>query len=604
MSTLSLNHNIKSLIFHNYYQNKTTRVKCDLRNKSLLEDCLRGTKRHYDFISLKKNTDQNKDVENVSVYYKNHIYENTIKIEKDFPRVSRYLKLRDNALVVLGDDMLITIYNDNFERIEILGYNASYCQDMVKLSDDLFLTAHMEGFMIWGSKECVFESDDTDYHLSVCKINDHEVALLNDAGEIKIFNFKTLKHIEKFTVEDPKSMFCPKKDEMHVLTFTDKLIRFERSTMVSELEFKDQKDCPTLLDPEHLGIAWDEEVHVYNIYTGEMVYALKAHPDLIMGISLLDEKYMATYSRDGVIKIWNLKGRNCIRTVRFNFGEIKSIHMISKDEIYIGEENSLYRFDTRDLEYWDNLKIKNVNTLAWLNDHQIALTTNREIKIHDLPSGRTIRSLIAHTGNVLHLVPMSCDHIVSFAEDRRIISWDIKKKKHLKDHKLTKDTVTHMGRLNANTIAFIFDKNESIIFDIDTMEIVEAIPSENNLKCLIGLSDNEILISTDNMLKKLGVGKLNEGNELVTDGTVEKMIKLTGSMIAAVIDKKILIIDSSDMTIRATQETTHEKGITAIYKLNDNEFMTYDGGMEYMVWSHSAALMKTLLLYPSTALFN
>jgi WD40 repeat protein len=88
-----------------------------------------------------------------------------------------------------------------------------------------------------------------------------------------------------------------------------------------------------MLDPEHFAIVWDEEVHVYNAYTGDMVYVLKGHEQLIFGISLLDNS-LATYARDGVIKIWNLKIRRGIRTVNFDVSEIKSIFSINKHEVY------------------------------------------------------------------------------------------------------------------------------------------------------------------------------------------------------------------------------------------------------------------------------
>jgi WD40 repeat protein len=598
MENNSLTQNIKRVILNNLFQNKIAILKTEILNKSFLEACLRAVKKQPHFITLDINN-------NAHIWYKNIIYENTIKYEKEFPNVTRYLKLRDDLLIMIGDDMLITTYNNKFERIEILGYNANYCQAIVKLTDDLFLTAHMEGFIIWSSTSCKYESEDEDYYLAACKINEQEFALVNDEGDVKIFNYITFSHVEQFKVDNPQSIFCLKENDLFVMSWNDTLSLYNRSTKISEVGFTDQKDCLTILDSEHFAIAWDEEVHVYNAYTGDMVYALKGHEQLIFGISLLDDS-LATFARDGVIKIWNLKTRSCIRTINFNASEIKSIFSINKYEVYIGGLDSLYSFDTRQLEYWDILKAKKgINAITWLDETQIAYSTERFIEIYDLQFKKVIRRLKGHFSPITKLISLGDKLLLSYAEEQKFCLWNTLKRKPLAELKLPQDDCPKkIVKLSHNKVAYITNKNVSNIniLDINTMSTVEPFPGE---KCVnfVAFNDNEFLISTEGKkLKFLGIDKLDR--EVDVDGVVKNMVKISDRNVVICFDNNLQVWDITTMSMLANLDKhDNSRDLKGLNKFGENEFITfYDKDPVFKVWSDTLAIKKTLILSPAVDL--
>jgi WD40 repeat protein len=235
---------------------------------------------------------------------------------------------------------------------------------------------------------------DDNYYKSVCKLTEEEIALLDNEGVIRLFNIKTLYHVNQFKVYDSHSIFCLNTG-LFVLTKFKTLQLYNGTNKVNEVAFRCTRECLTILGAEHIATAAYREVHVHNAYTGKMIYALKGHEDKITSISCF-ETFLATISNEGVIKIWDIKARKCTRTINFYLSKVKSIYLINQNEIYVGGKE-LYRFDVRDLENW--YSIKNTKAITWLNKFQVAYASTSKIEIYDFRYNKTVRIL-----NIPHMI--------------------------------------------------------------------------------------------------------------------------------------------------------------------------------------------------------
>jgi WD40 repeat protein len=195
---------------------------------------------------------------------------------------------------------------------------------------------------------------------------------------------------------------------------------------------------------------------------------------------------------------------------------------------YIGGVYSVYSFDTRELGYLDTLKAKKgIIAITWLDEIQIAYSTEKLIEIYDLRFNKVIRRLRGHFSLITKLISLGDNLLFSYAEEQKFCLWNTLKRAPLVELKLPHDDrPKKIVKLSHNKIAYITNNNGSNfnVVDINIMSVTEPFQGEKYVT-FVAFNENEFLVSTEGRkLKMLGTNKIN--SEIDVDGVVKEMVKI------------------------------------------------------------------------------
>jgi len=240
-------------------------------------------------------------------------------------------------------------------------------------------------------------------------------------------------------------------------------------------------DVYTLISSSYDGI-----IKIWDLKTFECIKTLTEHKDFINKIiikSINNIDYLISCSEDKTIKIWNLQNFNFIKTLE---GHTRNVN-----NIIIG---SISSFDSFNHKIIDNSKIIDKNTSI---DYLISCSLDDTIKIWNLQTFECVATLHGHESTINKIMIKNInniDYLISCSLDSTIKIWN------LQTFECKVTLMRKRGNIEDilifNNILFSCSQGEIIIWDLQTFEFKKILGNHcgqitNILTTNVNISDSD-----------------------------------------------------------------------------------------------------------------
>ncbi len=297
-----------------------------------------------------------------------------------------------------------------------------------------------------------------------------------------------------------------------------------------------------------------------NGHTGEVnslsFRPISPYPPTPNQISLMGE-ILASGSDDKTIKIWDLKQRKELYTLRGHLGKVYAV-AISPDG-----QSVVSGSDDKTIKIWDLKTGKEIRTLvghqglissvAISRDGQTiaSVSYDKTIKIWNFKTGAEIRTLKGHSREILSVaISPNDEKIVSGSVDRTIKIWHLKTGKEILTIPAhTLDVNALAISLNGDLLLSCSDDKTVKLWNLNTGRAIRTFEGHLADVNAIAFSPNGEYIATGSDDKTVKLWNLNTGEAIITfTGHTAEVYAATFTP-----DGKNLVSSSKDKTIRIWQ---------------------------------------------------
>ena len=436
-----------------------------------------------------------------------------INVIKAHDKVVNHLEVTNNmdTLISCSDDKTIKIWNLNsLNLIKILEGNidAVIDLDISMNSRNLYSFSKDNKIIKWDliSGEIIAFFEGNNSYLSGIEISNNDSILVSYSldGIIKYWNTKTTSIIDSIS--------------------TNQLF-------ISDLKFSPNGEYMTTC-------SWDKTIKFWHFQSKLLINEFESYSNLLTAAVFSKDSMLIFSSKDGYIKVWNLKNSGKVESFLAHSGWIKTI-AVSEDCKYLvstSTDNTM-KIWTNGYYYSDSTKTVNldvqINSIAISSDNLYILTGNDDntIKLWNLQNGELLKTYYGHKDAVTSVVFIKNKQgFISGAKDKMIKIWDINKDESIltleghsyeissisisKDEKYLisaswdktlklwnietgKLIRTFIGHKDiVNSVCFLSSKNQFISGSNDNMVILWDINNEKPLKKLIGHENSVNFVSS------------------------------------------------------------------------------------------------------------
>ncbi|GAA6615277.1 protein kinase domain-containing protein [Scytonema sp. NUACC26] len=231
----------------------------------------------------------------------------------------------------------------------------------------------------------------------------------------------------------------------------------------------------------------DKTIKIWNLRNKKEIRTLKGHKEFVYSVTLsADSQTLASGGKDNTIKIWNVNTGQVIRTLTGHSSYVNSVSL-SAD----GQTLASGSYDTT-IKVW-NLKIgQEIHTLKGHEGEVLSVaispdgqtlasgSTDRTVKIWNVKTGKLLRTLTGHLGDV-NAVAISPNQkiVASVSDDRTIRVWNLNTGRELRP-----PLIGHSADVNA--VAFSPDSEKIATGSDDTTVRIWNLSTGQEVKAFKG----------------------------------------------------------------------------------------------------------------------
>lgn len=274
-------------------------------------------------------------------------------------------------------------------------------------------------------------------------------------------------------------------------------------------------------------------------------------------VSIGKQEILASGSDDNTVKIWNLRQKQVIRTLKADSGWVYTV-AISPDG-----QSAIAGYQNKTIKLWNlntGEKIRTlkghqalVNSVAISPDSQTVVSGSydKTIKIWDFSTGKELRTLKGHTGEVLSVaISPNGEKIASAGADRTIKIWQLKTGKeihNIRGHSLDVNALAISP--NGQILVSASDDKTIKLWNLNTGKDIRSFEGHTADVNAIAFSSNGEYIATGSDDKTVKVWQINTGQAIHTfKGHTAEVYAIAFSP-----DGKTLVSGSKDKTIKIWQ---------------------------------------------------
>jgi len=299
----------------------------------------------------------------------------------------------------------------------------------------------------------------------------------------------------------------------------------------------------------------DGDIRIWDIKNKQCLYTLKRHYKSVTSIVIPSDQYIISAGEDCTIKFWDIGNINKYLYNRKNINiSCLAVSKIKK-LIAVGmlQPNSIHLRDIKSgimLQEWKVNHEKRINSISFSPNGKIIVSGSLDntIKVWDVENGKLLATFRGHTDSVSSVViSPDGETIVSGSFDKTIKIWDIKSGRVL---------VTFRGHTDSVTSVTISPDGRTVVSGSkDATLKLWDIEKYNEISTLKGhkVQVNSVKFSLDG---KTVVSGSSDGKLMLWDiGSREMILTLVGNnapvhSVAFSPDGKIVVSGSNNMTVR------------------------------------------------------
>ncbi|KAL0485075.1 hypothetical protein AKO1_011805 [Acrasis kona] len=203
----------------------------------------------------------------------------------------------------------------------------------------------------------------------------------------------------------------------------------------------------------------DNSIRVWNTY-GAQVMNLTGHTEYVEAITLINATTIASGSRDNTIKVWNLQSGKCTHTIKERYDVNTLLYHNEANMLISGSDDRIVRCYSVDQKLVKELKghMFGVTSLCELQHDREHLrlasgSADRTIRIWDINSGVCINRIeTTHKDDIVKILNIGYNLIASCG-DKNILIHDVASGKLIKTLEGHTEKVTSICMIDSDTIA-------------------------------------------------------------------------------------------------------------------------------------------------------
>lgn len=246
------------------------------------------------------------------------------------------------------------------------------------------------------------------------------------------------------------------------------ILELDQINLDPENEGHEEIACITQLDGDHIACGTDDGViRIWNLRTKECVTELMEHDqeEYITSIVKLDGNRIASCSNDSTIIVWDLRTNKCMTTLEEHTNRVTSLIKLNNNQIIsCSDDKTIKIWDLRTNECIKTFELS-ADTIKKLDcNHIAAWGSKTTIEILDLQKNVLLQ--LDHDGNVFDLIKIDAQHIAASSHNGTIKIWNLETHECINTiHTGYERGTKHLIKLHSNLIASctVIDENQNCI---------------------------------------------------------------------------------------------------------------------------------------------
>jgi WD40 repeat protein len=265
----------------------------------------------------------------------------------------------------------------------------------------------------------------------------------------------------------------------------------------------------TIISDDEFIFANDKSLLIWNNKLRAVTNILHGHNDKIYCVLRLSNGQIASGSRDGTIRLWDLEQGICFKLIRLHFSSVHCIIELSNGDLASASTDSTIRiFNKAD---WHCKRVLSACTytpyfnkfkcLTELSNGYLASGGRAtSITIWDPGNGKIIHTFTGHTKKINALLALSNNRLLSASDDCSLRLWNYQSKKAIANFQGHRDKIKALSQLPSGHIISVSEDGGLCIWDVENLTCMANITSEayTGIEFLKPLGNGRILATGTN----------------------------------------------------------------------------------------------------------
>jgi WD40 repeat protein/guanylate kinase len=338
-----------------------------------------------------------------------------------------------NIISYSYDNNLLVWDVNTFETIAVLKGHTFDITNIAILKNGNILSYSFDSTLrLWNKDnfECIGVFEGQQFGVSGIKlIDDDKVLSYSYDNAMRVWDLDNIKYAKRQDREQIHNSIV--LNNQNILTYDEKnLYIWDKDTLKPIAKFIGHTTkivgVIVLDDDKILSFSWDKTLRVWNINTQECMAVLSGHTDDIENVKILENGNIVSYSKDKTLKIWDKNNFELLATLQGHTKNIENIIVNSNNIISYSRDNSIRVWNSQTFELIALLQAHQewIRGVQFLNNgNLISYSQDNTIRIWDKDSYNCLKVLDEHQDYIADVIILGNGDILSSSGDKTVKIW-------------------------------------------------------------------------------------------------------------------------------------------------------------------------------------